>query len=130
VRSRSARCRIEPGLAQQSCQHALPMCERSPHLAIDKQALRNPPQDPVTDLVFDPIAHPGACDAVLLLRGEFVAMQPASERSLHLHIREVMVPFEFGDSSNPSAAQGKWGCYPKRSRNFGTNSRQVIRRFV
>ncbi|MGC2194048.1 MAG: hypothetical protein WA628_05190 [Terriglobales bacterium] len=46
-------------------------------------------------------------------------MKPLRERSSHLDITEVVIPFELRDAGDPQAAEGKWRHNPERSHDRG-----------
>jgi hypothetical protein len=98
----------EFSLSQQSFKHRLTVPECSLHLAADEQSLRACAQYPKTNFVFDAVPNLGSVDPVPRLRRKFVAMKPARERSSHLNVGEVVIPFEFCNSGNPSPTEGKW----------------------
>src|SRR5579859_5435938 len=85
----------------------LPLDESAFHLAADEPRIRQIAQKTKANFVVDHVADERSLDPFAALRVEFVAMMPALERALVLHVGEVVIPFEFGDARDPRGANGK-----------------------
>jgi hypothetical protein len=79
------------------------------HLGDDEDAIREAAHQTEAEVVVDYVADQSAFNTVAGFGGEFVAVMPGLEWAFVLHIREVVVPLEFGDVGNPLGAQRKEG---------------------
>ena len=83
------------------------------HLANHDELIRNSSEHSKAYLILHCVAQQRAFDGVPGLHDELVAMMPAPEGALVLHIGEVMIPFELDDACDPLGANGKRGKHPE-----------------
>lgn len=114
--------------SQQSRQDVLPVGKRAGDLFSKNESQRHPADNAKTQLTFDFVGHHCPCDAIAHLRMQFMTMPPDAKRALDLYVREVMVPFELGDASDPLGPRAQKRNHAKRRDNLGAHARHRLRR--
>jgi hypothetical protein len=96
--------------------------KRLAKLAFDEQLLDQIAEDSEPNRILDQIPDHGSLDTITILGPKLVAVMPTAERTLNLDVREVVIPFEFGDAGRPSGSEEEVRDNPKRCVDFRADS--------
>ena len=92
-------------LCQKFFQSHLSVLERLLQLADEEKILRPLAADAKSNFIADHIAHDCSVHAISPHRGEFMPMMKGLERSLLLHVGEMVIPFETNHLRYPLRAR-------------------------
>src|SRR5581483_9559843 len=113
-------------MSQKPCGRGMAVIEHTSERGTDDRWIQCVCSGPKPDAVFDDVPEQRACSAIACRGLDLMPMVKAPERTLHLHVAEVAIPFELDDACLPGSAKGNCSENARRDRYLGTGAGESV----